>query len=378
MNYNKDAYLMTLIRELEKEGNKTKLDNFIIVVEELLQIKYRLRNYFNYPISEPQYDELIERAEDLLGVEHKEIQPQTLIGGGFATADLRAAGIDINTIYSGRTNGATSADGASIDSERVAIDDYPYTKEELEGTSLNGLYKEQQVTFTAKQDIKKGDFVLIDEYDNQSVIPAAEMEVSGTTSEDLFKELDLKKGQPDYKVETVDVNELVFEDVMKEDITKLSDKVMDEYKDAYAALGSKDSGYNSGALYSMKDVKMFLDKAPEELKMIWYYSPFGQFFVGDITGKRDFPFIYKNEDPAHNDYIKNTAVIGPFKTIDELEWYFDLLVHENAGMDDEFIKDLTELVAAIKFYESRNDTAKYDTIIDSLWSELKTFLMGNI
>jgi hypothetical protein len=403
MNKNKHDYLMTLIHELEKEGNATKLDNFIIAVEDLLQIKYRLRNYFNYPISAPQYDELIERAETLLGIDAssgrtndatsvesanvdinlvnhvlKNYTPDQLtidIVKEIAAKDGIIDGMKINKDTATYIEMKIKENQKAIDGERVRIDTYDYTKEELEGTALNGLHPDQWIAFTAKQDIKKGDFVLIDEHDNQSVTPAKDMEVSPTTLEDLFKEFELKKGQPDYKVETIDVNELVFEQAMKEDITELSDKLMDEYKDAYAALGKE---YHYGVMYSLEDVKKSLDMAPEELKMIWYYSPFQQFFVGDITGKRDFPFIYKNEDPSHNDYVKNTAVIGPFRSIDEVEWYFDLLVHENAGMDDAFIKELTELVAAIKFYESRNDTAKYDTIIDSLWSELKTFLMGNI
>jgi hypothetical protein len=155
---------------------------------------------------------------------------------------------------------------------------------------------------------------------------------------------------------------------------------MDEYKEAYAVFGgSKDSGYNSGALYSMNDVKMFLDKAPAGYKTIWYYEPFEQFFVGDIRGKRDFPFIYLNDDPSHDDYAKNTPVVGPFNSIKELEDYFDLMVHEEAGMDNsDFISYLRGLVVMIKHYESKDDAANYATIIDKLWETLKRFLLGNI
>jgi glycerophosphoryl diester phosphodiesterase len=423
----KHDYLMTLVRELEKEGNKIKLDTFIIAVEDLLQIKYRLRNYFDYPISEPQYDELIEKAENLLGVEHKETEINN-----FATDNLTISTMDPklrSQIYvgdnplSGRTNGATSADGASnivtdalVDYSLINMDFVnhilkSYTPDQLtidiikqaaeQGTTIdgsivnkqtadyietrikqiqksmdagksdNGLYSDQWIAFTAKQDIKKGDFVLIDEHDNQSVTPAKDMEISPTTLEDLFKEFENKQ---DIKVETVTPG---YEKRLN-DFFELSDEVMEEYKEAYAALGSRDSGYNSGAVYSMEDVKMLLEQAPEGYKTIWYYSPFEQFFVGDISGTPNFPFIYKDSDPSHNDYVKNTAVVGPFHSVEELEKYFDLLVHENAGVDDGFIKDLTELVAAIKFYESRNDAAKYDTIIDSLWSALRTFLLGNI
>jgi tetratricopeptide (TPR) repeat protein len=301
MNTTKHQYLMTLIRELEKEGT-IKLDNFTMFVEETLQVKYKLRNYFNYPISEPQYDELIDYAEQLL---------------------------DIDPTTSGRTKHTSGVQSASDD---------------------------EWIAFTAKQDIKQGDFVVIDEQDNQSVIPAAQMEVSDTTLEDL------KKGQPDYKVKTIDVDELIVE------------QLMDEYKDA--ALGK---GYHYGAIYNFDEAKAILDKAPQELKMIWYYSPFQQYFIGDITAMTDFPFIYKNEDPSHSDYVKNTAVVGPFHSVEELDNYFDLMVREKVGIDDAyFTNNLAELVVAIKFYESRNDAGKYSTIIDSLWRELKSMLLGNI
>jgi hypothetical protein len=64
----KHDYLITLIKELEKAGNETNLNNFIIVLEDTLKVKYRLRNYFDYPISAADYDELITYAENLLGV----------------------------------------------------------------------------------------------------------------------------------------------------------------------------------------------------------------------------------------------------------------------------------------------------------------------
>lgn len=292
MNTTKHQYLMTLIRELEKEGT-IKLDNFTMFVEETLQVKYKLRNYFNYPISEPQYDELIDYAEQLL---------------------------DIDPATSGRTKHTSGVQSAS----------------------------DEWIAFTAKQDIKQGDFVVIDEQDNQSVIPAAQMEVSDTTLEDL------KKGQPDYKLKTIDVDELI--------------------KDA--ALGK---GYHYGAIYNFDEAKAILDKAPQELKMIWYYSPFQQYFIGDITAMTDFPFIYKNEDPSHSDYVKNTAVVGPFYSVEELDNYFDLMVREKVGIDDAyFTNNLAELVVAIKFYESRNDAGKYSIIIDNLWRELKSMLLGNI
>lgn len=61
-------YLIALIKELEKAGNETNLNNFIIVLEDTLKVKYRLRNYFDYPISAADYEELITYAENLLGV----------------------------------------------------------------------------------------------------------------------------------------------------------------------------------------------------------------------------------------------------------------------------------------------------------------------
>jgi hypothetical protein len=390
MNKNKHDYLMTLIHELEKEGNTTKLDNFIIAVEDLLQIKYRLRNYFDYPITQPQYDELIERAETLLGVDAS----------------------------SGRTNDATSVDSASVDMDLVNHVLKNYTPDQLtidivkeiaakdgiiDGMKINkdtaayietrikqiqggnGLNTDQWIAFTAKQDIKKGDFVLIDEHDNQSVTPAKDMEISPTTLEDLFKEFELKKGQPDYKVETIDLDELIVEQVMKEDYNKklddfyeLSDKIMDEYKDAYAALASHDDGYYSGALYNFDDVKKAMEQAQEGYKTIWYYEPFQQFFVGNIRDKADFPFIYLNEDPSHSDYVKHTPVVGPFNSIKELDDYFGLMVHEGAGIDGEFINILRGLIVMIKHYESKDDAHNYSTIIDKLWENLKSFLLGNI
>ena len=67
-NQEKHNYLIALIKELEKAGNETNLNNFIIVLEDTLKVKYRLRNYFDYPISAADYDELIAYAENMLGV----------------------------------------------------------------------------------------------------------------------------------------------------------------------------------------------------------------------------------------------------------------------------------------------------------------------
>jgi hypothetical protein len=39
---------------------------------------------------------------------------------------------------------------------------------------------------------------------------------------------------------------------------------------------------------------------------------------------------------------------------------------------------LRGLVVMIKHYESKDDAANYSTIIDKLWENLKSFLLGNI
>jgi len=86
-----------------------------------------------------------------------------------------------------------------------------------------------------------------------------------------------------------------------------------------------------------------------------------------------------NEDPSHSDYVKHTPVVGPFNSIKELEDYFDLMVREEAAMDDsDFISYLRGLVVMIKHYESKDDAHNYSTIIDKLWENLKSFLLGNI
>jgi hypothetical protein len=424
-------YLMTLLKELEKEGNQIKLDNFTRIMEDLLQLKYRVRNYFDYPISAAQYDELITYAETLLGVDVSgrtkgatsahgassdvdsfntmtDIEVEALVD--YALVDMKLVkhvlknytpdqltidivkqaaaghmvdGVRVNVIDGMKVNKQT-ADyiemkikqiQRDIDSEGegVASDTYPYTERELKGAALNGLYEDQWIAFTAKQDIKKGDFVLIDEHDNQSVTPAKDMELSPTTLEDLFKDFEMDR--PEMKVETTNAD---LEKRMN-DFFELSNKVMEEYKEAYAALGSHDDGYYSGALYNLDDVKKAMEQAQEGYKTIWYFEPFQQFFVGNIRDKADFPFIYLNEDPSHSDYVKHTPVVGPFNNIREMEDYFDLMVHEETGMyDSDFVKHLRGLVVMIKHYESKDDAHNYSTIIDKLWENLKSFLLGNI
>jgi hypothetical protein len=77
--------------------------------------------------------------------------------------------------------------------------------------------------------------------------------------------------------------------------------------------------------------------------------------------------------------VKHTPVVGPFNSIRELEDYFDLMVHEETGMyDSDFIKHMRGLVVMIKHYESKDDAHNYATIIDKLWENLKSFLLGNI
>jgi hypothetical protein len=405
-------YLMTLLKELEKEGNKTKLDNFVRVMEDLLQLKYRVRNYFDYPISAAQYDELITYAETLLGIDVSgrtndatsvdsasidvdsfntmtDIEVEALVD--YALVDMKL----VNHVLKNYTPDQLTIDiikqaaaGHMVDGVRVnVIDGMKVNKQTADyiemkikqiqkfmdaGKSDNGLYSDQWIAFTAKQDIKKGDFVLIDEHDNQSVTPAKDMEVSPTTLADLFKEFEMDR--PEMKVETTNADL----DKRMNDFFDLSDKVMDEYKEAYAALASHDDGYYSGALYNLDDVKKAMEQAQEGYKTIWYFEPFQQFFVGNIRDKADFPFIYLNEDPSHSDYVKHTPVVGPFNSMKELDDYFDLMVHEGAGIDGEFINILRGLIVMIKHYESKDDAHNYSTIIDKLWENLKSFLLGNI
>jgi len=358
MNNTKHDYLVALIKELEKENNSVHLSTFWAKVEGELKMRKKLQGYIDLPISQEQYDTLIASAEHLLGVEHKEPEVNPFITNtliSVATDEQRKSIHIYNpltdnplagsiTHTTGRTNDATSVESASD-------------------------FDEELYAFTAKQDIKKGDFVLIDKDNNQSITSAAEMEVSPATLQDLFDEFELKHGQPDYKVETVDV---------KEGVTKLSDQLMDEYKDAYAALASHDDGYYSGALYNLDDVKKAMEHAQEGYKTIWYYEPFEQYFVGNIRDKTDFPFIYLNDDPSHSDYVKHTPVVGPFNSMKELDDYFGLMVHEGAGIDGEFINILRGLIVMIKHYESKDDAHNYSTIIDKLWENLKSFLLGNI
>jgi hypothetical protein len=55
------------------------------------------------------------------------------------------------------------------------------------------------------------------------------------------------------------------------------------------------------------------------------------------------------------------------------------MVREEAGMDDsDFVSRVQSLVVMIKHYESKDDAANYATIIDKLWEQLKSFLLGNI
>ena len=294
-------YLMTLLKELEKEGNQIKLDNFVRVMEDLLQFKYRVRNYFNFPISAAQYDELIAYAESLLGVNIKIGAYSCFCINGIQVANyhfneydeqyefyntnnqlfatITASKVDdkdewnklaslfgdaeccVLPTTSGRTKHTSGVQGASsdvdsfntmTDIEVEALVDYAlvdmklvnhvlknYTPDQLTidiikqaaaghmvdgvrvnvidgmkvnkqtadyiemkikqiqkfmdaGKSDNGLYSDQWIAFTAKQDIKKGDFVLIDEHDNQAVTPAKDMELSELDFEGLKKELDVK------------------------------------------------------------------------------------------------------------------------------------------------------------------------------------------
>ena len=331
-------YLMYLIRELEKAEDKKSLDDFITVAQDLLKVRYKLHRLFDYPISAADYDELITFAENLLGVNR------------FGSSD----DLHYEHLLSGRTEGATSAHGASDIVTDALV-------EQALNEKLNNMmaYDGDLYAFTAKQDIKKGDFVLIDEHDNQSITSAADMEVSPTTLEDLFKEYDAGKIDPQ-------IDELLVEQAMNEDV--------EPYNGIYHTGSS-----HSGVLTGYYDLVVAFRNAPVEQKQIWYFEPLQHYFVGDITGMRDFPYVYLKEDVYHPDYVKHTPVVGPFNSLEQLDDYFDLMVREEVGMDDsDFVNRVRSLVSMIKHYEIKDDAANYATIIDKLWEQLKLFLLGNI
>ena len=100
--HEQQTYLMYLVRELEKAGDKKSLEDFITVAEDLLKVRYKLHRLFDYPISAADYDELITFAENLLGVNR------------FGYAD--------DQHYEhllGRTNDATSVESAQSINEKL-------------------------------------------------------------------------------------------------------------------------------------------------------------------------------------------------------------------------------------------------------------------
>ena len=376
-------YLVYLIQHLEKSDDNTALDNFFVVAKDILKVRHTLSRVLDYPITLDQYEELITYAENLLGVNR------------FGSSD------DLHYEHLlGRTEGATSAHGAqSIDeklnnmmayNDQIITDalvdqalqevdqdlvqysiDYhtpdqltfdlldadpninAATKKAIKEALLDKVEDDGLFGFVAKQDIKKGDFVLIDKHDNQSITPAAEMEPSNITLQDLFDE---------------------FEKNNTQDYAALSSEDVEPYNGIYHTGSS-----HSGVLIGYSDLVAAFTNAPVEQKQIWYFEPFQHYFVGDITGMRDFPYVYLREDVYHPDFVKHTPVVGPFKDLEELDNYFDLMVREEAGMDDsDFVSRVQSLVVMIKHYESKDDAANYATIIDKLWEQLKSFLLGNI
>ena len=411
-------YLVYLIGHLEHSDDNTALDNFFVVAKDILKVRHTLSRVLDYPITLDQYEELITYAENILGVNR------------FGSSD----DLHYEHLFSGRTEGATSAHSAQSIDEKLnnmmayndkiitdALVDQAlvnmelvdrvlenYTPDQLtidmikdiaaKGGVVDGIKINKQTAdyiaakikevqeddglfgFVAKQDIKKGDFVLIDKDNNQSITPAAEMEPSNITLQDLFDEFE-KNNTQDYAV--------AMDDNGNKRIQKISDEVMEEFKEAYAALSSEDvEPYNgiyhtgsshSGVLIGYSDLVAAFSNAPVEQKQIWYFEPFQHYFVGDITGMRDFPYVYLREDVYHPDFVKHTPVVGPFKDLEELDNYFDLMVREEAGMDDsDFVNRVRSLVSMIKHYEIKDDAANYATIIDKLWEQLKSFLLGNI
>jgi hypothetical protein len=399
-------YLVYLIEHLEHSDDNTALDNFFVVAKDILKVRHTLSRVLDYPITLDQYEELITYAENLLGVNRfgssDDLHYEHLLGRtNDATSVESAQSIDekLNNMMAYNDKIITDAlvDQALVDMDLVNHVLENYTPDQLtidiikdiaaKGGVVDGVKINKQTAdyiaakikdvqddglfaFVAKQDIKKGDFVLIDKDDNQSITPAADMEVSPVTLQDLFDEFE-KNNPQDYAV--------AMDDNGNKRIQKISDEVMEHFKEAYAALANIDEHHHSGAVYNLDEVKDILDRAPDNYKKIWSFEPFQQFFVGDITGMKDFPFIYKNQDPSYDDYVRNTPVVGPFNSMKELEDYFDLMVHEETGMyDSDYIKRLRGLVVMIKHYESKSDAHVYATIIDKLWENLKSFLLGNI
>lgn len=324
----KHDYLVALIRELENENNLVHLDTFWAKVEGELKMRKRLSGYIDLPISQEQYDILISTAEFLLGI-----------------------------TTSGRTAGATSADEAAINMEFVDHILKSYTPDQLtidtinlaakDGVRIDGFDVNKQTAAFVEKRIKELQENLEDTYTLKEVAQALDIDYAEIANQDL-------------------------------DQLKSWDEIKKIYNISDAALGSRDDGFHSGAIYSQDDIEYNMKQAPEGYKMIWYFPPFEQYFVGDITDMADFPFIYKNDDPSHDWVVKNTPVVGPFASVKELADYYDVVIHEHAGMDIEFMDYLVDLVTMIKHYQSKNDKGQYDTIIDTLWSKMKTFLLGNI
>lgn len=325
----KHDYLVALIRELEKQNNQVHLDTFWAKVEGELKMRKHLHGYIDLPISQEQYDTLISSAEHLLG----------------------------------RTNDATSVDGASVDIDFANHILSRYTPDQLtidiinqaaqDGTMVDGTIVNKQTAAFIEDKIA----TLQRTYSLKDAAAALDIDYADIANQDLDQ------------LKTLDEVKKIY---------NVSDAVMDEYKKAYNTMATYDEGYHSGAIYTQDEIEYNMSQAPDGYKMIWYYPPFEQYFVGDITGMNNFPFIYKDSDPSHEWVVKNTPVVGPFASVKELADYYDVVVHEHAGMDIEFMDYLVDLITMIKHYESKNDAGQYTLIIDTLWSKLKTFLLGNI
>lgn len=287
-NQEKHDYLISLIKELEKLEDKQALNNFIIVMEDLLKVKYRLRNYFDYPISAAEYDELTTYAENLLGVNR------------FGSAD--------DPHYEhlvGRTNDATSVDSAK-DSDIInqAIVDYALIDMKA-AEYIVDKYTPDQLTI---------DIVL--EAAEKS-LPVDGFRINKQTADYIVVEL--KKKQKYWSgfmpnKETI----AAIEEAIKKDPKDL--KTWDEFKkEMYADKTSPEYqhywGKGSDILFFYNDEYVNAWKCADIWHKDIYYWPYNEQY---IVGQVNLVEWYKTK----GDEAQWGPIFGPFESPEELDgWY---------------------------------------------------------
>jgi len=349
-------YLISLIKELEKaEGNKTNLNNFIIVMEDLLKVKYRLRNYLDYPISAAEYDELITYAENLLGVNRM--------------------GSKDDPHYEhllGRTKGATSAHGASNDVDsfntmsdievEVLVDQALVNMELVDHIIKN--YTPDQLTIDIVKQAAAGHMV-----DGVKVYVIDGMKVNKQTAD--FIEMKIKQIQQDYwqpnaetiaaikEAETADPKELhTWEDVKKELYGDETDKNPQRYwgngRDAHFF-------YGDDYLDAWKCADIWH-------KDIFYWPYNGQYIVGQINPVE----WYKTK----GDEVQWGPIFGPFNSPEELDgWYVGfwnwwhalsdenkVVYHNIPTMDNQWPLWNTNYIEMFRKYETIKSEYDYNKI----------------